>query len=281
MIKDLVVPITRTAGDANALNAALAIASAHGAHLSVLEFENLPTLPAGPWGGVGFTADAIYRQCREEAEKNAVGWRERLDRESPTLSSEVRIVESLFADAPGFAALHARYADLTVMTMATDAVSDGAIIRGYFASLLLESGRPVLLVPPDYAWRPMGHVAVAWQPRREASRALHDAMPFLAAAESVDLVEVGDISGRAGDGPLPGADIAAHLARHGLKVRVVTSPMHSGSVALTLAKHARETRADLLVCGGYGHSRMREWAMGGVTRELLAGAGAIPMLFSH
>jgi nucleotide-binding universal stress UspA family protein len=167
------------------------------------------------------------------------------------------------------------------MTMVSDTVRDGPIIRDFFTSLLLESGRPVLLVPPGFAWRPAKHVVVAWRPTRESTRALHDALPLLRMAESIDVLEVGDVSGEEGDGPQPGADIATHLARHGLKVRVVVHPHSGESVALSLIRHAQDTDAELLVAGGYGHSRFREWVLGGVTRELLDGTPSVPILFSH
>ncbi len=281
MIRDLVVPITDTAGDANAVAAAVAMATAHGAHVAVLEFVNLPMPPAGPWGNGELAFGEIYNKFRDDAENDAAAWRERLAKEAIALSSEVRIVESIFTDSPGAAALHARYSDMAVMTMATDSVRDAPAIMDFFTALLLESGRPVMLVPPGFAWRPAKHVVVAWRPTREAARALHDAMPFLLAAESVDVLEIGEAWGDEGDGPQPGADIAAHLARHGLKVRVVVHPRGGESVALALARHAQDTGAELIVAGGYGHSRFREWALGGVTRDLLSSACQAPILFSH
>jgi nucleotide-binding universal stress UspA family protein len=281
MIKDLVVPITNTAGDANAVAAAVALATQENAHLALLEFVNLPMPPAGPWGGGDLGLGDLYNTFRDDAENDAIAWRERLSREVVTLSSEVRVIESLFMESPDIAALHARYTDLAVMTMATDLVRDAPTIRDFFASLLLESGRPLLLIPPGHAWRPPRHVVVAWQAKREAARALHDAMPFLHEAESIDVLEVGETWGDGGDGPQPGADIAAHLARHGLKVRVVLRPWHADSVALSLVRHAQDTGAELIVAGGYGHSRFREWVLGGVTRELLSGTCSVPFLFSH
>lgn len=281
MIKDLVVPITDTAGDASAVAAAVALATQESAHLALLEFVNLPMPPAGPWGGAEVGLGDLYVKFRDEAEKDASAWRERLSREALSLSSEVRVIEALFTESSDMAALHARYADMAVMTMATDIVRDATVIRDFFTALLLESGRPVLLIPPGFVWRPAKHVVVAWQAKRESTRALHDAMPFLHAAESIDVLEVGETWGYDGDGPQPGADIAAHLARHGLKVRVVVHPRSNESIALSLVRHAQDTGAELIVAGGYGHSRFREWVLGGVTRELVSGTCSAPILFSH
>lgn len=280
MVKDVIVPITNTAGDANALATAIALATRENAHLSVLEVFNLPMPAPSPWGLLPDLAMSdLYTTLRAKAESDAAVWRERLAKES--ISSEVRVAESLFVEPPRTAALHARYSDMTVMTGARVVASDGPVIQSFFATLLLESGRPVLVVPARFkSQRPAKHVVVAWRPTREATRALHDAMPLLHAAESVDVLEVGPEDGEGGDGPQPGADIATHLARHGLKVRVVLSERSGESVAMALMKHVEQSGAELLVAGGYGHSRFREWVLGGVTRELLKHT-AVPILFSH
>jgi nucleotide-binding universal stress UspA family protein len=137
------------------------------------------------------------------------------------------------------------------------------------------------VVPPGFKTHlPARHVVVAWRPTREAARALHDAMPLLHAAETVDVLELDPVGGERGDGPQPGADIAVHLARHGLKVRVVVQKRTGESVAMALLGHVVQSGAGLLVAGGYGHSRFREWALGGVTRELLK-SSSVPVLFSH
>lgn len=280
MLKDLVIPITNTAGDSNALAAAIALAERENAHLSVLEIVNLPVPAPSPWGLLPDLAMSdIYNTLRAKAESNAAAWRERLSRES--ISSEVRVTESLFVEPPRTAALHGRYSDMTVMTAATDDVRDVQVIHGFFTALLLEAGRPVLVVPPQFkSQRPAKHVVVAWRPTREASRALHDAMPLLHAAESIDVLEVDPVGGERDDGQQPGADIATHLARHGLKVRVVVHGRSGESVATALTRHAEQSGAELVVAGGYGHSRFRQWMLGGVTRELLESA-SVPILFSH
>ena len=281
MFKDLIVPVTNTPGDANAIAAATALAIHANAHLALLEFANLPILPVGPWGSGEIGIGEIYGQIRDEAEHDAAAWRERLSREVISLSFEVRVVESIADGSSNLAALHARCSDLSVMTMATDFVRDMPIIRDFFASLLLDSGRPVLLVPPGFGWRPAKRIVVAWQPRCEATRALHDAMPFLHAAESVDVLEVDEVADEDASRFQPGVDIAAHLARHGLKARVVMQPQQGDSVALQLVRHAQDTGAELIVAGGFGHSRLREWVLGGVTRDLLSGMCPVPILFSH
>lgn len=281
MIKDIVLPLTGTTGDANAVAAACELATAEGAHLALLELANLPVPVPGPWGMVPDASMAsLYDELRAQSEQRAGKWREKL-KASGTMG-EVRVVESLFVEPPRTAAINARYADMSIITGAPVGDRDSAaMIHPYFSELLMESGGPVLVVPPSsqptFAPR---HAVVAWRPTPEASRALHDALPLLCRAATVDVVVVDPRSGESGDGEQPGADIATHLARHGLRVNVVELERGSRSVAQVLLSHARDTGADLLVAGGYGHSRFREWALGGATREMLE-QSHLPVLFSH
>lgn len=277
MIRDLLVPLTETAGDTHAVHAAAGMAVAHGAHLTLLKFVNLPIPAAGPWDGAELAFGELYMTFREEAQKDAQAWRERLSQQHPGLDLEVRLCESFAAEGPSQAAMHARHADISVLPMAVDPLRDGALIRYYFSGLLLASGRPLLLVPTVPTWQVPQRPMIAWQPRREATRALHDAMPFLRAAANVELVTVGE----GGGDEDAAANIVAHLRRHGLNVRASTLKDTSRSVAAILLAHARQVQADLLVVGGYGHSRFREWVMGGVTAELVSTPSPIPLLFSH
>lgn len=277
MIKDLALAITDTPGDANALETALALADHAGAHLTVIKTVYMPVI--GAWGTAldAVATQKIEAEVRAMAEVKADRIRERLGRES--VPSEVRMVELLSDGTQRAAALHARYADMTVMSSAEDSAYEGSIVHAFFSAMLLETGRPVLLVPPHYQPAvPPRHVVVAWQPTREASRALHDALPLLHAAATVDVLEIE--SGRDGDDEgRSAAEIVAHLARHGLEARVVVQRKR-GSVASTLLRHCEQSGAELLVAGGYGHSRLREWTLGGTTHDLVR-AAQLPVLFSH
>ena len=280
MFKDLLVPMTASAGDMDALNVALDLAASQGAHLSVLELVNLPLPLASPWGLMpDITAMEAYAPLRELGEHNVAKLKARLAKE--TVSNEVRLVESLFVEPARMAAHCAHYADLTVVAGAIGDTAEAAVPHAFFGSLLLESGRPVLVVPPRCKTpMPPRRVVAAWRPTTECARALHDALPLLISADAVDLLVVDPSGGERGHGEQPGVDIATHLARHGVKVNVVVRESKRSSISEVLLEHAREMRPDLLVAGGYGHSRLREWALGGVTRELLIGA-TIPVFFSH
>ena len=145
----------------------------------------------------------------------------------------------------------------------------------------MDSGRPALVVPYiGAAPEPMRRILVAWNGSREAARAVHDALPFLLAAErtTVLIVDPQNLGGEIGE--QPGADLAAHLARHGVRVEVKTIPGGGLSAGDAILAQAADDSADLLVMGGYGHSRLRELVLGGATRHLLAQM-TLPVLLSH
>jgi len=282
MIRTIVVPNTATAGDVDALNTAIDLATDLGAHLLVLEIVNLPVPATGAWG---FMPDAamsdVYQRLRTRAEDNVARLRAKLEPEP--LSSDVAAVEALFVEPYRMAAHCAHAADLVVVAGGGADSTEARITHAYFASLLLESGRPVLVVPPrcDVALPPR-HVVVGWRPGREATRAVHDSLPLLVSADTVDVLVVepaGAEPDEDGD-DLSGADVVEHLARHGVVANRVVRESQGQSVASVLLEHAQLSQAQLIVVGGYGHSRLREWAVGGVTRELLSEA-MLPVLYSH
>ncbi|MEN9499536.1 MAG: hypothetical protein RIS83_1355, partial [Pseudomonadota bacterium] len=174
-------------------------------------------------------------------------------------------------------ALHGRYADLIVLGQ-EDPAGDNV---GIMEAALFEAGRPVLAIPFAGQFRDIGRrVLVGWNASREASRAVHDALPLLAAAESATVFLANPKRGLGGHGEEPGADIARHLARHGLKVQVTKAVADDVEDSALLLNQASDIGADLLVIGAYGHSRLREFILGGVTRTLLRQM-TIPVLLSH
>jgi nucleotide-binding universal stress UspA family protein len=146
------------------------------------------------------------------------------------------------------------------------------------ATLLLKAGRPVLVVPEKVSSLSLRHVAVAWKDAREARRAVLDALPFLQQAETVMIVEVIE-SGH--DQTLRGVkDVANYLARHGVKTIAERLRPAEVSAADSLVRFIEDENIGLIVAGAYGHSRLGEWAFGGVTRDFLADS-PICCLFSH
>lgn len=280
MIRTLLVPITSTDGDAHAISTGIALAAQYDAHLSIVLPVTLPVAVPGPWDlGTGMRMSEVYAAAREEAELQAAELRRKLA--GASVSWDVRVDQAHYAEPPGTMAVQARYADVSVITAPRQGARDEPVARAFFSALLFESGRPVLVVPSHHAIElPIRHAVVAWKPTRESSRALHDALMLLQGATSVDVVTVDPGDNDANEGQVPGADIATHLARHGLVVNVVSIPRGTGTVATALLRHAANSDAQLLVAGGYGHSRLREWILGGTTRELIQ-ALHLPVLFSH
>jgi nucleotide-binding universal stress UspA family protein len=141
--------------------------------------------------------------------------------------------------------------------------------------LLIRAGRPILIAPSEASRLNARTVLVAWKSTREARRAVFDAMPFLKRAEAVNLVEVRE-SGEANSLQ----DVAAHLAAHGVKFKAEAVDRDSTGIEDQLIALARRTQSDLIVAGGYGHTRIRELVFGGVTRSLISSC-PLPSLLSH
>lgn len=285
MYKDILVPDLALALDdedraLGALPAAIALAQAHQAHVCLLVLVDTPPPVPSEWGGV---SSVVYARLHEEARARAEVRRELLRKRmaDAPVPVEVRIADAGGLYPQSTAALHARYADLAVLPNLPRGSAERLTAHDFFHELLLHSGRPVLVVPPDCAAAlPPRRAMVAWKPNAEASRAVHDALPLLRAAEQVEVVVVDPNVDERDHGPEPGADIALHLARHGIRAGVETRPSMNFSVAYALLEQARRSEAELLVAGGYGHSRLRELVLGGVTRELLQSAH-LPVLFAH
>ena len=283
MIKNILVPYVNANTEAGPLSTALAICEQFGAQLALLIAVDVPVPMPNEW--VPMSGD-VYMRLREQVltsmQPLAQKMRDRLTQHQLAnlgVQTEVRVVESVLMAPSPMATLHAHYADLIVVPSATGA--DSGVAHEYFTNLLIGSGRPVLVVPPSYqAKARISRAVVAWQPSRECARAVHDALPLLKTAESVDILVVDPEIGEFAHGDQPGADIAAHLAKHGLKVQVYVRLRMGHTIAASILQHAKEVGADLLVAGGYGHSRFREFMLGGVTRDLLCSTH-LPVLFSH
>jgi nucleotide-binding universal stress UspA family protein len=133
---------------------------------------------------------------------------------------------------------------------------------------ILKTGRPILVVPPGVDTLKGERVLISWKDSREARRAVKDSLPLLREAKSVAVLEVCD-DGREAAGRRHIDDIAQYLTRHRITVGTVTEAAATEPVADQLVKFATADGVDLIVAGGYGHSRLGEWIFGGVTRDLL------------
>lgn len=163
---------------------------------------------------------------------------------------------------------HGRYSDLTVL--GPELTSAPELRSKAIEGALFSSGKPVMLLPrtvaPSISPR---RILVGWDSGLEAARAVREALEMLQAADQVIVAIVDPEPSELSHGEEPGADLAAYLARHGAKVTVDRLPREGRSTADVLRRHAVDTAADLVVLGAYGHSRLREWIFGGVTRSMI------------
>jgi nucleotide-binding universal stress UspA family protein len=146
------------------------------------------------------------------------------------------------------------------------------------SDLVMRVGRPVLVVPSDATGLRTGHAILAWKDSREVRRAAADSLPLLARMLRVTVIEI------AGDEELAAArdrvtDVAHWLGRHGITAEILVMPAQ-GDDAVRLDGVLAQQAADLLVAGAYGHSRLREWVLGGVTADLLLRPRALSLV-SH
>jgi nucleotide-binding universal stress UspA family protein len=195
--------------------------------------------------------------------------------ERRSFTAEWRVSNNEFGEA---LMLHARHASLAILGPPARQYRETTVL-GLSERMILASGRPCLMVPNDWpAERLARRVVVGWNGGREATRAIADAMPFLTAAETVHLVVVPDARTRALYGQEPGADMAAHLSRQGVPVMLEQCP--GDDAGAVLLDRCAAIRADLLVMGAMGRSRVSEVVLGGATRTVLDVA-QMPVLLSN
>jgi nucleotide-binding universal stress UspA family protein len=276
--KDLLVQVDDSTACKARVGAALEIAERFDAHLTALYLIPeiiLPIAAEGYFGTDVYTnieqqeqekADAVLGEFQQAAEASGIAYETRTDR-------------SAIADFPDRLEVHSRYADLLILGQPdrTDTIPSGPPP----GNVVLNAAAPVLIVPfiglrPGFGKR----VMVAWNASREAARAVKNAMPFLERAEAVDVVTFHPSEGRDAHGDLPGADIALHLTRHGIDVDVQRLEGKDIDVGNALLSHASDRDSDLLVMGCYGHSRLREWVLGGATRTILHSM-TLPVVMGH
>lgn len=170
--------------------------------------------------------------------------------------------------------LHAHYADLVVIGQ-TAPSDNGPLPADFPERVVLAAGRPVLILPYVGTFATLGRrVLIAWKPSREATRAVADAIPLLQRADSVHVVAVNPNAAE------HGAAVGSYLLRHGVRVEVVTNGSADDDVGDELLARAADLNTDLIVMGGWGHSRLREYVLGGATRTMLDSMTA-PVLMSH
>ena len=255
------------------LNVALTLAAKFDAHVTSLYVIPTPIIPTGyvDFISANVVEQEISRLKDRAAEAKAAALR--------LASRAGRNIEWREADGPEISNLieQGYYCDLVVVDQ-KDPMDEGLPGTMVLAAhLALGVGRPVFCVPYVGNYASIGkRVMVAWNGSREATRAAHDALPFLKQAEQVIVFSVNpDRSTHH-----PGADLATHLARHGVKVEAKHTVAKDIGIGDTLLGAVSDFGVDLLVMGAYGHSRLRELAFGGATRSILESM-TVPVILSH
>jgi len=261
------------------LECAMDIARRHNAHL--IGFHVYPGVPSAPPIAMPYGAEVIGAALageRREAE-NIEKVFKAMTAGQPVVA-EWRSVKAPHADLARVVMEHGRCADLIVASQA-DPEWDLSVVLDFPERLALESGRPVLVVPYVGRYPSVGRNAmISWKATREAARAVFDALPLLEDSEKVTILEIEERGKSVANSFAPDTQIAAALARHGLKPTVQRTVTGDIGIADEILSRLADAGCDLLVMGAYGHSRFRELVFGGTTRQI-ARHMTVPVLFSH
>ncbi len=276
-LKDIIVHVDGREPAARRIDAAAALAAAHDARL--IGLYAIPRLIMPSYAEVQISAEVLENymsQALEAAAETGAAFEQRAAKAG--VITEWRAVE---AEAGNLLAAHGRYADLVIMGQPEE---DSGLLIGSDDlpdRVFMDVGRPVLLIPYVADYPVIGRrVMIAWDGSRTATRAVHDALPLMVGADKVSIMCVNPPRGEYGLGDLPGADIAAHLARHGIEAEADHIDSKDVPIAAMLESRAADFGADLMVMGAYGHTRVREMILGGVTRSMIESM-PVPVLMSH
>lgn len=277
--RTILVSLNDTQRNTQTLQLAGRIAGAQDAHL--IGMFVIPMMPIYPVPG-GYVLPELIESHQaffaERAEKVKSEFDEFLRRND--LRGEWRQVNSDSSIVANEVIAHGREADLLIISQVSPDNPDG-IENDFCDHVIMDTGRPVLVVPYAGKFASVGErVVVGWNARREAARAAFDSLPLLKTASEVLLVWVNPQREEHAAGQLPGSELAASLARHGVKVTAEAMPAGDLDAGDALLNRVADANAGLLVVGAYGHSRLREFVFGGVTRNVLTHM-TVPVLMSN
>jgi nucleotide-binding universal stress UspA family protein len=277
MIKDIIVNLEHRIRRDPARDFAVTIAETFDAHVAGVAFAYAPGFPG--YMMLDIPPD-IVAQMIAESEKAALAAIERFEAATrrSMVSSEHRLLKAIGADAPVVLSTLARRFDLSVfMQSEPDGVDNDDMIE----TSLFESGRPLFVVP--YIQKDglkLDHVVCCWDGSRAAARAINDALPLLVKSMMVDLLIVLNEKTNRYRNEVRGAEMAKHLARHDVKVQIETVPAADIDVPSAILSYVADNSGTLIVMGGYGHAKLREVILGGVTRDMLKSM-TVPVFMSH
>ncbi|HVI55978.1 MAG TPA: universal stress protein [Luteibacter sp.] len=280
ILRNIALLLPDASPDTVALEVAADLARQFGASLAVLQ---MLIMPEPMIRALALAPDEafleIHANIRADARAAATALGKRLT--DAGVCASVQPIEAHGDEPEALAALATRPYDLTVMERPHGAPAVKSIAHDFFAAILLESGRPVLVVPSigRTTWQPM-HAVVAWADTPECGRAVHDALPMLRQCQRVDVLVVDPIGSLLESASDSASAIVRHLVRHGVHAALKSLRSDGRTTAEAILAEVDRTGAQLVVAGGYGHGRRREWVFGGTTRALFLDAG-VPVLFSH
>jgi nucleotide-binding universal stress UspA family protein len=273
MIKDIMVHLDGSAQDEIRLAYAEIIASTWGAHLTAIFTNRLPDLAVATPVDGGAAMMQMLSEWQNQAQQEGDAICGRLARIAEP--SELRRIDETVDNMAPTVEKQARCADLFVTTRPYPE-SGGSTWGRLVEAVLFGSGRALLLLPPGYSPRgPVRTVLVAWNDSHTAARAMREGLSFIEKATRTVVLVVD---------PKPGSDpgswVREHLARYSSNVGVIYAESRNRRISQVIADEAHRASADLIVMGGYGHTRLRERVFGGTTLEMLT-ASEYPMLMAH
>lgn len=258
-----------------AFTQAVALAKAQQAHLTVVPVSVISRAPGSAISAaiVSGVLKTVNDQIRAATNVSAQAAREALALSG--LTHEVNVHEGIMLDLGDWIARAARSVDLTVVDRPSSAIEASEL---FFERALFSSGRPVVVASPLHTSEAIRKATLAWNGSAVAARALGEVIALFPSLKTIDIVVVNGEKSLAN--ALPGTEIAQHLARHKIEANLIEAPVVSGSIAATIDEVATRAKSDLIVMGGFGHSRLREFLLGGVTAEITAVA-RLPVFFAH
>jgi nucleotide-binding universal stress UspA family protein len=278
MIKDIIVNLEHQIAHDPARDFAITVAETFDTHVAGVAFAYIPEFPG--YVMLEQIPRDMMAQMVAESEKAARAAIERFDAAArrSLVSAEHRLLRALGAIAPEILSRLARRFDLSVLMQSKPGgVNNDDMIE----TSLIQSGRPVIVVP--YIQKDglkLDHVVCCWDGSRAAARAFNDALPLLAKATQVDLLIVLNEKTSGDEKEIRGVEIAKHLARHDVKVQIEIIPAADIDVTNTILSYVADISGTLIVMGGYGHAKLREVILGGVTRDMLKSM-TVPVFMSH
>jgi nucleotide-binding universal stress UspA family protein len=274
-MKAILLHANADAGQESRLQAALELARAHNGHVTCLQTEPIAALYMGD-GAAGFAGAAAMAQLQEQTQQQCAKNRADLEAKLGREGVPWRWVETA-GDATQSLLETARLHDVIVLSLADKAISRGERLP-LIGDVALASRAPILAVPTSAKkYDPLGTALVAWNGSHEAANAVRAALPLLQKAAHVVVAVVQAVDPASGMAEI---DVCAYLSLHGIKARAMEVEDAQDDAAAHLVETALSVQASTLVMGAYGHSRLREYLLGGVTRSLLS-SSPIPLLLAH